>query len=98
MGIELIIGIGVGALVLITIISGLRQVRQAEVYIIERLGKYKKTLDSGLNFIMPFLDKPRKILWRYALSETSKGTVYVTTETHKIDLRETVLDSHVKML
>ncbi len=90
--IALIIGGSVGALILIIILSGLRQVKQAEVYIIERLGKYKKMLQSGLNFIMPFFDKPRNILWRYAITDNAGRTKYLTTETHKIDLRETVLD------
>ncbi len=90
--IGLIIAGGAVALLLIIIISGLRQVKQAEVYIIERLGKYKKTLESGLNFIMPFFDKPRNILWRYAITDSHGRTSYITRETYKIDMRETVLD------
>lgn len=92
MGIELIVGIAVGALLVIMLLGGLKQVRQAEVYIIERLGKYKKTLDSGLNYIIPFMEKPRMIQWRYPVTDASGRTYYVTKETHKIDLRETVLD------
>lgn len=33
-------------------------VQQNTVKIIERFGKYSKTIDSGLNVIVPFLDKP----------------------------------------
>ncbi|OPA81706.1 paraslipin [Campylobacter pinnipediorum subsp. pinnipediorum] len=34
-------------------------VPQSNVYIVERLGKYNRTLESGLNFIIPILDKVR---------------------------------------
>lgn len=89
---EIIVGAIIGALAVLTLLRGLRQVRQAQVYIIERLGKYKKTLDSGLNYLVPFFDKPRVIIWRYPVTDISGKTYYVTKETHKIDLRETVLD------
>ena len=32
-------------------------IQQSEVYIIERLGKYNKTAESGLNFVIPILDR-----------------------------------------
>ncbi|MDP7525409.1 MAG: SPFH domain-containing protein, partial [Dehalococcoidales bacterium] len=31
-------------------------IRQAEKGIVERLGKYKETLDPGLKFLVPFMD------------------------------------------
>ena len=34
-------------------IKGIIIVQQAEVVIVEQLGKYKKTLESDLNFIVP---------------------------------------------
>ncbi len=87
-----IVGGVIGALLVIMLLAGLKQVRQAEVYIIERLGKYKKTLDSGLNFVVPFFDKPRPINWKYAAIDSSGRTRYITRESNRIDLRETVLD------
>jgi regulator of protease activity HflC (stomatin/prohibitin superfamily) len=55
-----------GAALLIIIIVGLivaassiKIVNQASVKIIERLGKYHKTAHSGLNIIVPFIDKVR---------------------------------------
>ena len=39
-------------------------VKQAEVMIIERLGKYDRTLESGLNIIFPIIDVPRGIHWK----------------------------------
>ncbi len=42
---------------IITVIAGIKVVPQSEVYIIERFGKYDKTLKAGLNFIFPFLQQ-----------------------------------------
>ncbi len=92
-GIFLAIGVLIVIFVLLIIIKGVRQVRQAEVFIIERLGKYKKTLQGGLNFVIPFLDKERTILWKFPVTDSKTGrVVYVTRETPKIDIRENVLD------
>ena len=46
-------------LVIIVAFKSIKIVNQSEVYIIERLGKYHKTATSGLNIIIPFLDKIR---------------------------------------
>ena len=36
---------------------GVKVVPQSKVYVIERFGKYTKTLESGLSLIVPFVDK-----------------------------------------
>ena len=79
-------------LVIFFISKGLTIVQQSETVIIERLGRYHKTLSSGVNIIMPFIDKARPMTWRYTL-QSSKGTPVVrfSSITH-IDLRETVYD------
>ncbi|WP_156447690.1 SPFH domain-containing protein [Streptobacillus felis] len=41
-------------------ISGVRIVPESYVYVIERLGKYSQTLESGLSFINPFVDRVSK--------------------------------------
>ena len=45
-------------LIIIAIIAfkSIKVVNQSEVYIIERLGKYYKTAEAGLTFILPFID------------------------------------------
>ena len=45
--------------IIVYVAKGILIVQQAEVMIIERLGKYEKTLESGLNFIFPILEAPR---------------------------------------
>lgn len=79
-------------LVLFFVSKGLTIVQQSETMIIERLGRFHKTLNSGVNIIIPFVDRPRPMVWRYT-SQSPKGSTVVrfSTITH-IDLRETVYD------
>jgi regulator of protease activity HflC (stomatin/prohibitin superfamily) len=44
------------ALILITIALGVRIVPQGTKHVVQRLGKYNKTLSPGLNFIIPYMD------------------------------------------
>ncbi|MEZ4598354.1 MAG: SPFH domain-containing protein [Syntrophotaleaceae bacterium] len=43
-------------LVLVTITLGVRIVPQGYKHVVQRLGKYHKTLSPGLNFVIPYLD------------------------------------------
>ena len=49
-------------ILLILAVLGIKIVRQSEVYIIERLGKFHKIADAGLTFIIPFVDHVRSIV------------------------------------
>lgn len=40
----------------------IKVVRQSEVYIIERLGRFHKVAEAGLTIIIPFLDKVRSVV------------------------------------
>lgn len=42
--------------------ASIKVVRQSEVRIIERFGKYNFTAEAGLNFILPFADKVRAVV------------------------------------
>ena len=44
-------------LLIYILISTIKIVKQSEVIIIERLGKYRKTCQSGLNIVIPILDR-----------------------------------------
>jgi regulator of protease activity HflC (stomatin/prohibitin superfamily) len=80
-------------LIIVLVLRGLRIVQQAEVVIVERLGRYHATLSSGVNVIWPFIDKPRRITWRYMQYDLSGNRVQVLQkDTDHIDLRETVYD------
>ncbi|BAU57427.1 putative stomatin/prohibitin-family membrane protease subunit YbbK [Halorhodospira halochloris] len=74
-------------LLIIIIIKGLVIVPQRHAMVIERLGRYHRTLNAGLNLIIPILDQPRPItIVRYRDNQKT-----INTE-KKIDLREVVLD------
>jgi regulator of protease activity HflC (stomatin/prohibitin superfamily) len=54
--------IALGALalfVLSILIRSVRVVPQAEAWIVERLGRYARTLDAGLHLLLPFVDRVR---------------------------------------
>lgn len=92
MNTTLVVLIVVTALVVAIVAKGLRIVQQSQVVIIERLGKYHSTLSSGVNIIIPFIDKARKIRWRYTLQVSGGETLVRFSEVERIDLRETVYD------
>ncbi len=54
------------ALIVLFVISAIaraiRIVPQATAVIVERLGKYDRTLDAGLHFLVPFIDRPRSVV------------------------------------
>jgi regulator of protease activity HflC (stomatin/prohibitin superfamily) len=78
--------------IVIILFRGIKVIRQAETVIIERLGRYHRTLESGINVILPILDKSRPIDWRFIKTDPSGKHMYVHTRTPRIDLRETVYD------
>ena len=79
-------------LVIIIILKGIVVVKQAQVIVLERLGRYHRTLDSGLHIVWPIIDKPRHIRWRYIKTDYQGNTYIVTKSEKRIDLRETVYD------
>ncbi len=66
-------------------------VQQAEVMVIERLGRFHRLLDSGIHIIFPILDKPRAM--KVKKVQMYQGQHYATLRTvTRIDLRESVYD------
>src|SRR5438128_4875003 len=79
------------ALFAISIVArGVRIVQQAQTMIIERLGRYHRTLSSGVNLIIPIIDKPRAIDWHQVIVTPAGDSFARHFRTDKIDLRETV--------
>jgi len=76
-------------IVVVNAIRGFVIVKQAETMVIERLGKYHRTLQSGINIIWPIIDKNREIEWKY-IQETHEGTIMTYKKLKRLDLRETV--------
>src|SRR5258706_1233354 len=53
----------VGIFLLIVAAKTIKIVPQATVMLIERLGRFNRVASSGLNILVPFLDKARAVYW-----------------------------------
>ncbi|MBP5573102.1 MAG: SPFH/Band 7/PHB domain protein [Bacteroidales bacterium] len=72
------------ALVIIYILRGIKIVSQSETLIVERLGKYNRTLNAGINVILPVIEKAKETIAR-----RQDGRLIATS---RIDMREQVYD------
>ena len=79
-------------LVVFIVVKGFVIISQGETMVIERLGKYSRTLGSGVNILIPFIEKPRDILWRTSAMIQGENKITPTKRVSKIDLREQVYD------
>lgn len=82
----------IAILILFILIKGIRIVKQSTVMIVERLGKYHKTLHTGVNLIIPFLDKIRIIPKRISRTDGNGRSYIQYIRTDVIDMRECVYD------
>ena len=76
----------------VVVVRGLRIVKQSEALVIERLGRYRNTMTAGINILIPFVDRPRASVWRYASENALGERVVAYKMLDRIDLRETVFD------
>ncbi len=53
-----IIFIVLGIIALVILCASVRVIRQSTAVVVERLGKYNRTLETGVHFIIPFFDVP----------------------------------------
>ena len=72
------------AFVVIYILRGIKIVSQSETLIVERLGKYNRTLNAGINVILPIIEKAKETIAR-----RQDGRLIATS---RIDMREQVYD------
>jgi regulator of protease activity HflC (stomatin/prohibitin superfamily) len=61
-----IILVGLVLFIFIVFFKSIRIVPQRSAFIVQRLGKYKHTLDAGLHVLIPFLDK---VAYKHSLKE-----------------------------
>ena len=61
-----VVAVGLAAVIIIAITKGARVVPQKEAQVVERLGKYSRTLDAGFHILVPFVDR---ITARHTLKE-----------------------------
>ena len=79
-------------LAVLFVAKGVIIVQQAEVVIVERLGKFDRVLESGFNFIIPIIEAPRAIDWKVTQKGFDGSTYAIIQKRTKIDLREAVYD------
>src|SRR2546430_17371761 len=72
----------IGIVLLIIAVKTIKIVPQASVMLIERLGRFNKVAASGLNILMPFLDKPRAVYW----TNTRWGNTSIAMSEQYLDL------------
>jgi len=63
-----IIAAGFAALVIVTLMNIIRIVPQKSAIIVERVGKYSKTLNAGLHFLWPFIER---VAYKHSLKEVA---------------------------
>lgn len=80
------------ALVVVIVLKGFTIVQQAETMVIERLGRYNRTLQSGINIIWPIIERPKQIEWRFQQVGPDGRTTYRQRRMSRVDLRETLYD------
>lgn len=64
--ISTVLGLGFALAVIIVILKTARIVPQRTNFVVERLGKYSRTLDSGFHLLIPFIDK---VAYQHTLKE-----------------------------
>jgi regulator of protease activity HflC (stomatin/prohibitin superfamily) len=72
--------------------SSIKIIGQAEVMVIERLGRFHRVGRSGLNILIPFIERPKSIDVRYFEADMSGHKRISARTTSRIDLREQVLN------
>lgn len=80
----IIIAVAIALFVLIFAIAGFKIVQQSEVVIIERLGKYSRTLSSGINIIWPIIDKPETLPGDMSLKVWMIKNIFVSSRNQKL--------------
>ena len=65
---------------------------QAEVMVIERLGSFHRVGRSGLNILIPLIERPKSLDVRYLESDVGGVKRITSGSTTRIDLREQVLN------
>jgi regulator of protease activity HflC (stomatin/prohibitin superfamily) len=72
--------------------SSFKIIGQAEVMVIERLGRFNRIARSGFNILIPFIERPRTIDVRFFGQDVSGVKRVTSGSTSRIDLREQVLN------
>src|SRR5947208_1227945 len=88
-----LIGLGVAAAAALGVAArSIKIIGQAEVMVVVRLGRFHRVARSGLNILIPFVERARLLDVRYFESDVSGVKRITSSSTSRIDLREQVLN------
>ena len=51
------IGIGILVVLVVIFIAGIKVIPQSRAYVVERLGAYHRTMQTGLHYVLPFIER-----------------------------------------
>jgi regulator of protease activity HflC (stomatin/prohibitin superfamily) len=74
------------------LVKSVKIIGQAEVIVVERLGRFHRVARSGLNLLIPFIERPKSLDVRYVETDLSGIRRVTSGSTNRIDLREQVLN------
>lgn len=64
----MVLGVGLAVFVIVALFKTARIVPQRQQFVVEKLGKYSRTLDAGFHILIPFLDK---VAYKHSLKEVA---------------------------
>jgi regulator of protease activity HflC (stomatin/prohibitin superfamily) len=82
----------VGVLAVFVASKSFKIIGQAEVMVVERLGRFHRIARSGFNILIPFIERPREIDVRFLESDLGGQRKIASRSAARIDLREQVLN------
>ena len=88
----LIVVIVIAAIAVIYVLKGIKIIPQSETRVVERLGRYDRTLQSGINYLFPIIDRAREVYQRDEIRYSDGTKIATMRATSRIDLREQVYD------
>ncbi|RHY18808.1 hypothetical protein DYB37_001918 [Aphanomyces astaci] len=88
----LIVAAAVVVFVIVTALKGIRIIKEKEVMVIERFGRFKTVLSPGCHFIIPFVDQPREHTQKYVVNVADRLTLVDKPKILTISTQNEVLD------
>ena len=84
--------VGAALLGFIILSKSVYLVQQADAIVIERLGRYDRTLLAGIHIVIPFIERPHYFTWSHLVAGPDKRYHRYVKTMNRIDLRERVYD------
>mmetsp|Transcript_17815 Transcript_17815/g.51811 ORF Transcript_17815/g.51811 Transcript_17815/m.51811 type:complete len:336 (-) Transcript_17815:191-1198(-) len=88
----------IAVIVYIIVVYSFIMVKEREAVIIERLGSFSSMLQPGINFIIPFIDRPKKYNWRYYVTDNLGNPNLIKRSSYRISNQNEVIDFPKQMV